>query len=158
MRYVIGVSDMKLSGSPGDILVTHALGSCIGISIHDPIARVGGILHYMLPLSKTDEEKASRNPCMFGDTGIPYLFHEAYRLGARKENIRVVIAGGARVIASSDMFDIGKRNIVIARKMFWKSNVLIDTEDVGGTSPRTLYLEVGSGHTWYTSYGTVTEL
>lgn len=139
--------------SAGDLIVTHALGSCIGIAIHDAEAQVGGILHYMLPLSTLDPEKARRNPLMFGDSGIPALFQEAYRLGARKERLRIVMAGGANVIAGNHSFDIGNRNIVIARKLFWKNNLLIAAEHVAGNMPRTLFLEVGSGRTWFSSRG-----
>jgi chemotaxis protein CheD len=158
MRYTVGVSDMKLSNAVGDTIVTHALGSCIGVAIHDPVANVGGILHYMLPLSQVDKAKAEANPVMFGDLGIPLLFEEAYKLGSKKENLRVVIAGGAQVFEKEDTFAIGKRNIVIARKLFWKNNVLIAAEDVGGSIPRTLFLEIGSGRTWFTSRGATTEL
>ncbi|MBN1759974.1 MAG: chemotaxis protein CheD [Chitinispirillaceae bacterium] len=153
MRYTVGVSDMKISGQAGDIVVTHALGSCIGIAIHDPVAHVGGILHYMLPVSKVDPEKAKNNPMMFGDTGVPALFQEAYRLGAKKENLRVVMAGGAQVFGSGDFFDIGNRNIVIARKLFWKNGIMVAAEHTGGHIPRTMYLEVGSGTAWFTSHG-----
>ncbi|MGD9200704.1 MAG: chemotaxis protein CheD [Chitinispirillia bacterium] len=153
MRIVVGVSDMKVSNTVGDILVTHALGSCIGIAIYDINAQVGGILHYMLPLSKVNDEKAKENPYMFGDTGIPELFNSAYKLGAQKEQIRVIMSGGAQVIEKRDFFAIGKRNITIARKMFWKNNVLISAEHVGGNIPRTLYLEIGTGNTWITSHG-----
>jgi chemotaxis protein CheD len=149
---------MRLSNVCGDIIVTHALGSCIGVAIHDPAAHVGGILHYMLPLSKVDERKADANASMFGDTGIPRLFQEAYSLGATKANLRVVIAGGAQVFEQQDFFDIGKRNIVIARKMFWKNNVLIAAENIADHIPRTLFLEVGSGKTWFTSRGVVKDL
>ncbi len=158
MKHIVGVSDMKMSNAAGDIIVTHALGSCIGIAIHDPVAQVGGILHYMLPLSKVDMGKAERNPYMFGDTGIPLLFTKAYGLGATKDNIRVIMTGGAQVFEKKDFFAIGKRNIVIARKMFWKNNVLIAAEHVGGSIPRTLYLEIGSGLTWMTSTGIKVEL
>lgn len=153
MKYIVGVSDMKISNTPGDMIVTHALGSCIGIAIHDPAAQVGGILHYMLPLSNVDQGKAEDNPYMFGDTGIPELFKMAYRFGAKKDTLRVVMAGGAEIFERKDFFAIGKRNIVIARKMFWKNNVLIAAEHVGGSIPRTLYLEIGSGLTWMTSTG-----
>ena len=102
MKYIVGVSDMKISNSPDDMIVTHALGSCIGIAIHDPVANVGGLLHYMLPLSKVDEDKAQENPFMFGDTGIPALFKKAYDLGATKGNLRVVMAGGAQVLENKD--------------------------------------------------------
>ncbi len=158
MKYTVGVADMKCSTNAGDVIVTHALGSCVGVAIHDSVACVGGILHYMLPLSTIDKAKAETNPYMFGDLGIPLLFEEAYRLGAHKENLRVVIAGGAQVFENEDTFTIGKRNVVIARKLFWKNNILIAAENVGGNIPRTMYLEIGSGRTWFTSRGVETEL
>jgi chemotaxis protein CheD len=107
----------------------------------------------MLPQSSTDPAKAAQNPFMFGDSGIPLLFTAAYAAGAVKERLRVVIAGGAQILDTNGFFDIGKRNVVIARKLFWKNNVLITAEHVGGTSPRTMYLEIGSGHTWFTFHG-----
>ena len=83
MRVVVGIAEMKVSSDPEDILVTHALGSCVGIVLHDPVAGVGGILHYMLPLSSLDPVKAAKNPFMFGDTGIPEFFQAVYRAGAK---------------------------------------------------------------------------
>jgi chemotaxis protein CheD len=157
-KCTVGVSDMRLGKTRGDVIVTHALGSCIGIAIHDAQACVGGILHYMLPFSSVDENKASSNPYMFGDTGIPQLFMHAYKLGATKENLRVVMAGGAQVFEKQDFFDIGNRNIIIARKAFWKNNIMIAAEHVGGHLPRTLYLEIGTGRTWFTTHGESTEL
>ena len=68
---IVGISDIKISNSPDDVIVTYALGSCIGISVYDPVAKVGGLLHYMLPDSTLDEKKAKDNPAMFADTGIP---------------------------------------------------------------------------------------
>jgi chemotaxis protein CheD len=157
-KHIVGVSDMHVVDRSGDILVTHALGSCVGIAIHDTAAGVGGMLHYMLPLSTVDKAKAEANPCMFGDTGIPLLFMEAYRLGATKGNLRVVMAGGAQVFDMKEFFDIGGRNVTIARKCFWKNGVMIAAEQVGGNIPRTLYLEIGSGRTWIQSRGEEWEL
>ena len=77
MRHVIAVGDMKV-GRSGDLLVTHALGSCLGLMIYDPAAQVGGLLHAMLPLSKINPEKAQANPFMFVDTGVPALFRTLY--------------------------------------------------------------------------------
>ncbi len=157
-RYTVGISEMAFGCESGDLIVTHALGSCLGVAIHDAEACVGGILHYMLPTGTLDAEKARKSPLMFGDIGIPAFFQEAYRLGARKDRMRVVIAGGANVIAGNNNFDIGGRNITIARKLFWKNNVLIAAQDVGGSMPRTLYVEIGSGKTWFTSRGQTVEL
>ncbi len=86
---MVGVADMKVSKQPEDVLVTHALGSCIGVAIYDPVARVGGILHFMLPDSNLDTSKSQSHPFMFADTGLPQLFRECYRLGAQKSRLRV---------------------------------------------------------------------
>lgn len=158
MKITIGVSDMHLSNNSDDILVTHALGSCVGIAIYDSVAMVGGILHYMLPLSKLDNDKADINPYMFGDSGIPAFFTESYKLGTKKENIKVVIAGGAEIIDKCDFFKIGSRNVAIARKMFWKNGIMITAEQTGGNIPRTMYLEIATGKSWISSAGNHTDL
>lgn len=158
MRLTVGVSEMCISKNPGDIIVTHALGSCIGLAIHDPVAHVGGLLHYMLPLSKIDNDKKDIKPFMFGDSGIPALFNEVYKHGAKKESLTVVMAGGADILENCNYFNIGARNIAIARKMFWKNGIMITAEDTGGSKPRTLYLEIGTGKAWLTSGSERTEL
>ncbi|HOC39715.1 MAG TPA: chemotaxis protein CheD, partial [Thermodesulfobacteriota bacterium] len=61
MKVIVGVADMKI-GKEGDQLVTHALGSCLGLMVYDPVIRIGGLLHAMLPLAKINEEKARTNP------------------------------------------------------------------------------------------------
>ena len=71
MKIVVGISDMKVSNKPGDVLVTYSLGSCIGVVLWDPVAKVGGLLHYMLPDSSLDKDKAQDKPFMFADSGIP---------------------------------------------------------------------------------------
>lgn len=158
MKLTVGVSDMCISNKSGDLIVTHALGSCIGLAIHDSKAGVGGLLHYMLPLSKIDNSKSDVNPYMFGDTGIPMLFEKAYKLGAKKENISVVMAGGADILENCNYFNIGSRNIAIARKMFWKNGIMLEGEQTGGTIPRTMYLEIGTGKSWVTTHGEKTDL
>ena len=122
VKHVVGVADMKISATPGELIVTHALGSCLGIALHDPVAKVGGILHVPLPLSSMAPEKAKANPYMFVDTGLPKFFREAYAAGAAKERLVVKVAGGANLNSGrSDRFAIGKRNRVVLRKLFWKS-------------------------------------
>ncbi|MCK4303698.1 MAG: chemotaxis protein CheD [Candidatus Eisenbacteria sp.] len=153
MRHVVGVGDMKLSANAGDIVVTHALGSCIGLAIHDQSAQVGGILHFMLPVSSVNPDKAKANPYMFADTGIPAFFKEAFKLGASKRIIKIKIAGGAQVFDDKDFFAVGKRNQVVTRKIFWKNNLMIEREHVGGSNSRTLYLEIGTGRAWMTIQG-----
>jgi len=148
MDVIVGVGDMKVSDKADAILVTYSLGSCLGVCIYDSVSRVGGLLHYMLPESSIDEAKARQAPFMFGDTGIPLLFKETYRLGAVKNRLRVIVAGGAGILDQKGFFNIGKRNYTLLRKLFWKNNVMIDFEDVGGNVNRTLKLEVANGTTW----------
>ncbi len=145
MNIVVGVSDMKVSNDSKSTLITYSLGSCIGITIYDPVVKVGGILHFMLPESSLDRAKAEKNPYMFGDTGIPALFKAAYKLGAKKQRMKVTVAGGSQVLDQKGFFNIGKRNCMAVRKMFWKNNVVIDHEDVGGNSNRTIRLDVSKG-------------
>ena len=145
---MVGVADMKVSKQPEQVLVTHALGSCIAVAIYDPVARVGGILHYMLPDSSLDQAKGRENPYMFADTGLPCLFRECYRLGAHKSRLLVKAAGGSQVLGSQEHFQIGRRNYAALRKIFLKNNVLIDKENVGGTKARTLFLEIATGNVW----------
>lgn len=153
MEMIVGVGDMKVSDNQEAVLTTYSLGSCIGVCIYDPSVKVGGLLHYMLPESSIDETKARRSPFMFGDTGIPLLFKESYRLGAMKSRMRVTVVGGAEILDQKGFFNIGKRNHTLLRKLFWKNNVMIDFEDVGGNLNRTIKMEVGSGATWLKTSG-----
>jgi chemotaxis protein CheD len=142
---VVGIGDCLVSDDPESVLVTYALGSCIAVVIYDPVTNVGGLLHYMLPESSLDENKARQRPYMFADTGIPLLFQSAYRLGAVKSRLDVAVLGGAQVMDTSETFNIGKRNHLALRKIFWKAGVLVRHEDVGGTLSRTVRLEIASG-------------
>jgi chemotaxis protein CheD len=148
LRHIVGVAEMKISSEPEDVIVTYALGSCLGITLYDPVARVGGLLHVMLPLSTLDPQRAADTPCMFVDTGVPRLFLEAYKEGVKKSRAEVRVAGGARMDQGQgdrDLFQIGKRNIVVFRKLLWKNDVRIKAEDVGGSESRTVSLDMADG-------------
>lgn len=142
---VVGVADCQVSADHDTTLVTYALGSCIAVAIHDAKAGVGGLLHFMLPESSLDREKAAQNPYMFCDAGVPLLFHQAYARGADKRRLTVRVAGGAQVMDDAGMFNIGKRNYLAVRKILWKAGVFIHGESVGGEQSRTVRLEVGTG-------------
>lgn len=142
---VVGIADCQVSSEPAAVLVTYALGSCIALLVHDPVAKVAGMLHYMLPESSLDPAKAEKNPYMFADTGIPRLFHAIYRLGGEKRRLVVTAVGGAQVMDREGTFNIGKRNHLAMRKILWKSGVLLQNEDVGGAVSRTVRLEARTG-------------
>lgn len=145
MKKIVGISDMKVSNTPGDVLITYSLGSCIGLVVWDPQVKTGGLLHYMLPESKLDKERARKKPAMFGDTGIPSLFKAVYELGAVKSRLIVKAVGGSQLLDSSGVFNIGKRNYAIMRMLFDKNRVSIAKEDIGGTVNRTISLDVNTG-------------
>jgi len=145
MNLIVGVSDMKVSNDIESTIITYSLGSCIGVTIWDKVARVGGLLHFMLPESSLDVEKARKNPFMFADTGIPQLFKATYTLGAKKQRMKVVVVGGAQVLDQKGFFNIGKRNDMAVRKIFHRNNVIIDYKDVGGNVNRTVKLNVKTG-------------
>lgn len=146
MKHIIGIADMKISASADDLLITYALGSCLGVVVYDPVARVGGMLHAMLPVSTVNPEKAQKNPFVFVDTGVPQLFKAAYAAGARKERIILKVAGGAAMKnEAEDQFQIGKRNFTMLRKLLWKNNVLIQSYDVGENHSRTMSLDIATG-------------
>ncbi len=136
---------MRIGTKSDDLLVTYSLGSCIGVVLWDPIVKAGAMLHYMLPDSSIDRDKAVQRPFMFADRGVPQMFKEIYQYGAQKSRLRVYVVGGSQIMDESGMFNIGKRNQMIVRKMFLKNNVMITKEDVGGNVNRTISLEVGTG-------------
>jgi len=142
---VVGVGDCRVTNDPESVLVTYALGSCIAVMIHDPVALVGGLLHYMLPESTLDRTKAGQNPFMFADTGIPLLFLQAYKLGAEKRRLVVAAAGGSQMLDQEGVFNIGKRNYLAMRKILWKAGVMVHAEDVGGLASRTVRLVIANG-------------
>ena len=158
MNHVVGISEMITSSQEGDTLVTYSLGSCIGVTVYDPVVRVGGMIHCMLPLSKIDQQKAQKIPAMFVDTGIPSLFESAYRLGAQKERIILKVAGASRILDEKGTFKIGDRNYATLRKILWKNNILIASEDVGGAIPRTMHLDIDTGLVTIKSRGNISKL
>jgi chemotaxis protein CheD len=154
VKQIVGVADMKISRTAGDVLVTHALGSCLGVAVYDPVAVVGGLLHVMMPQASINPEKAQANPFMFVDSGVPAFFQQLYAVGAHKARCILIVAGGSNVNGGdNDRFAIGKRNYLMLRKLLWKNGVLVTAEDVGGTAPRTMYLEIGTGKTWLSTAG-----
>lgn len=137
---------MSVSTIPTDVLITYALGSCLGIAVHDPAAQIGGLLHVMLPSGTPHPERVKANPLMFVDTGVPLLFQEMYRLGARKERLVVKVAGGAAPSGvAEDLFQIGKNNFQMLNKLFRKNGVSIEAHDIGGVRSRTMWLEIATG-------------
>ena len=156
---IVGICDLKVSNNLGDVLITYALQSCIAVTVFDPITRVGGLLHFMLPDSLLDTSKAKAMPAMFADTGITLLLKSCYAIGAEKKRMIVKVAGGASILHDTNHFQIGQKNITAMRKIFWHNSVLIDAEDTGDNYTRTVRLELSNGRCILkSSNGTVKDL
>ena len=144
-RIVIDVSDAKASNEPAGILATYSLGSCIAVCLYDPPTHSGGMLHYQLPNSTGDGEHAKKNPFMYADTGMKILVEKLTSMGVKQKRMQIKIAGGAAMQTGPKGFDIGKRNYLAIRKVLWKNGIFIDAEDVGGSLPRNMYLNIDDG-------------
>jgi chemotaxis protein CheD len=144
-RVTVEVGRFVVSNDANTELVTFALGSCVAVILHDPTRCAGGMIHFRLPLSSADPDKARAMPGTFADTGIPALFRGMYALGCDKRDLVIKLAGGAAMNGDRERFDIGARNLVIARRILWQSRLLVAAEAVGDSVPRTVYLDVQSG-------------
>lgn len=144
-KIIIGISDANVSNNPQDILETLSLGSCIGVCLYDPATTIGGMLHYQLPSSTMNPCRAKQNPLMFADTGMTFLIDKMLAIGVNKKRLQVKIAGGAAMDTGPNGFDIGKRNYLAIKKVLWQHGMFIDAEDVGGSSPRNMYMDIADG-------------
>lgn len=151
-RIVVGIGEYAVSNDADAVIVTHALGSCVAVCLWDPVARVGGMVHVLLPDSKINPTRAQMQPGAFADTGIPLLFRTAYEYGVKKNRCRVHLVGGAEIsTASKTDASVGKRNVLAARALLWKNGVLVEKEVVGGTEARNCQVDVRDGSVQLTS-------
>lgn len=144
-RLTVGVSDARFSKNQADVIVTHSLGSCIGVCVYDRVKKCGAMLHFQLPDSKLDPEKALKKPCMFADSGVKLILQSMHAAGCRKHSMVVKIAGGAAMKQGPASFDIGHRNHLAIRKALWQAGLMIESEDVGGDMPRSLFMQISTG-------------
>lgn len=155
---IVGMSEMAVSTNAGNVLVTYSLGSCVALSLYDPSAEVGGLIHCKLPVSTLDREQARNNPQVFVDTGVSSLLQAVYDLGARSRTLVAKVAGAAQRVDENGRFATGRRNYTVLRKLLWKNNILIAAEDIGGSRSRSVFLEISSGQTYVRSQGKLVAL
>src|SRR5687768_7763193 len=145
-RRNIGIGELAVSSVADSVIATHAVGSCIVVSVFDPVVRVGGMLHFLLPAASINPARAESHPAAFADTGIPLLFQTAYRHGLVKQRAIVKLVGGAEMPQTTGRwFNTGNRNLLAARNLLWRNGVFVAAEDVGGTDARTVHLSVADG-------------
>ena len=154
-RHVVPIAQLAVVTGGKGRMVTHALGSCIGVTVFDPVARVAGMVHFMLPNKGAQGTRppVDVGPHAYGATAVPSLFRAAYALGAEKERLIVCAAGGAERSGGEEGLRIGARNWAMLRKLLWKNGVEIAASDIGGTESRNMSLDLVSGAVEITSGG-----
>ena len=149
----VGIADMRIIRGEGT-LITYALGSCVGISLYDPVLKLGGLLHIMLPESAHMTGMAEMNIYKFADTGIPEMIRKMQVFGGRKDRYQCKIAGGAKMFEmSGEMGNIGQRNGESVRRVLAAERIRILRQDVGQNYARTMSLDVPSGMVRIRTYG-----
>lgn len=141
----VGMADLKLCKAP-DAITTLGLGSCVGIAIRDPITKIGGLAHIMLP----DSTAISQNSCVakFADTGTKELVRIICEAGANRARLVAKIAGGAQMFAfqnKNDLIAVGERNVAAVKKALAELHIRILASDTGLNFGRTVefYPETG---------------
>ena len=156
---MVKIANLQVVKGNSGTLVTHALGSCVGVSVFDPVAKVAGMLHFMLPNPKPGSDPpANLGPHAFASTAVPELFRAVYARGGDKSRLIVCVAGGAETLQAGSAMKIGPRNWTMLRKLLWKNNVPIAASDVAGTTSRNLTLDLADGTVSVTKEGQTTEL
>jgi len=146
MSIVINVkmADYKTAQTP-EILMTAGLGSCIGLCVYDPVLKVGGLTHIMLP---TTNGTYPTNPAKYADTAVELLVREILLLGANRTRLRAKMAGGAQMFSfpgKTTILKIGERNAEAVEQELVKHKIPLLVADVGGNFGRTIHFDVGTG-------------
>jgi len=145
VKYMVDPAGLAVSRDVNVSLCTSPLGACLGIAIYDPAARVGGLLHSLLPASKLDPKRAASRPGMFLDTGLAALLAEAEKLNAKRENIRIFVAGGAQMMDETGVFNIGKLNTEILGELLPRLGVKVYARQAGGRTSCSMELTLATG-------------
>lgn len=151
-KITVGIADMKMAQRQG-MLITYALGSCIGIALYDPVVKLAALVHIMLPLNM---ETGRKSPLKYADTGIRETLRQMEARGANRSRIVAKIAGGARMFdvpGNGSLGNIGQRNIEAVHLTLRRENIKLLREDVGGSVARTMLFDVTTGQACIRSYG-----
>lgn len=141
----VGMADLKTATNP-EVLTTLGLGSCIGICIYDPITKISGMAHIMLPSSKAIRNNS--NTAKFADTAIIKLVDDMVAIGARRNRLTAKIAGGSQMFSFSsknDMMKIGERNAIAVKEVLSHLRIPLKAEDTGGNYGRSIEFDANNG-------------
>ncbi|MDW7669523.1 MAG: chemotaxis protein CheD [Bacillota bacterium] len=137
-KIIIGIGDYAVAKSP-NILYTSSLGSCLALVLYDPIQKIAGMSHILLPYHEKYINKS--NPSKFADTAVGHLITEMKSYGARPNNLAAKLAGGSKLgglMPKDDVFRVGEKNVISAVAQLKKYGIPIESKDVGGDYYRTV--------------------
>lgn len=145
MEIKVGMADLNICVSP-DSITTLGLGSCVGVVLWDPLTKVCGMAHIMLPDSTAITN--NQNIAKFADTGIEELLKRVLIKGAKRERLVSKIAGGAQMFSvnsNSSLLRVGDRNVEAVKRKLFELSIPILAEDTGENFGRTVifYPETG---------------
>jgi len=142
-KIIIGIADYVVVHNPA-VLVTIGLGSCVGISIRDPIARFGSLAHILLPSIKESNNKD--NPLKFADSAIEIVVNSLLKKGCIKSRLEAKIAGGASMFSfGNSIMNIGERNVLAVKQKLKEMNIPLLASDTGANYGRTIEFNIASG-------------
>ncbi|HOJ88585.1 MAG TPA: chemoreceptor glutamine deamidase/glutamate methylesterase CheD [Pseudothermotoga sp.] len=139
-KVIIGIGELSVERNPA-IIVTLGLGSCVGVCMRDPVARVGGMAHVMLPESS---DRVVKNPGKYADTAVQHLVEKLVEMGAVQSRIEAKIAGGAAMFESGSM-NIGKKNVDAVKYWLKYYGISLKGEDTGGNRARSIEYNIENG-------------
>jgi chemotaxis protein CheD len=123
---------------------TTILGSCVAVCLYDPIAKIGGMNHFLLPYH-VDREHSPR----FGSVAVPQLLDAVRRAGASQGRLVAKLFGGASVIAAMGRSRrLGDENFQLAMQLLEEAHVPVLDRDVGGTRGRKVVFLSDEGTAW----------
>ncbi len=132
--------EFKISSDP-ELLLSTILGSCVAVCLHDPVRKVGGMNHFLLPFG---QEEGTNRPVRYGLFAMEMLINSLMKEGAKKAHLQAKIFGGARI--SADLRDIGQTNAIFARDFLVNEGIKCLAESLGGTNARRVVYQPGTGN------------
>jgi len=141
----VSIAEVKISQSP-DVLVTRGLGSCLGITIYDPLKKTGGMAHAMLP--DIEVAKVKSNPARFVNSVIKKLVEDLEGRGSLRSRLIAKLFGGAHMfsfISADNILNVGQKNIDTAIGVLKESGIKIGAQETGGTFGRTIEFNLENG-------------
>ncbi|HSI86746.1 MAG: chemotaxis protein CheD [Candidatus Methylacidiphilales bacterium] len=157
-RLVVGVADMVATNDVTAEIVTYSLGSCVAVTMYDPIKKVGGMLHAMLPCAADLLQPTRQSPYIFMDVGLPALIRTVRGFGARLQQLEIKAAGGAHIMNDDSVFSIGARNCEALKKALEKEGLRLTAERLGGRISRSMRLDIAEGKVSILTPGCPTEV